>query len=365
MPLRLAGQYADAETGLYYNVHRYYDPLSGRYLQADPLGLEAGLNLYAYADSDPLEKTDRLGLDVDPDDLDVTKPWLFGTFVHSRFARQVTALTNYNKDDQTGWTWGGNTQRNGTWDKLRPDAFRTINEDDFLDKSLPFTGTLWELKPVSWSKAQNSSKYKAGKKEVDDYIKFAERGCWTAGSSIELVKKLPPYKMVMYGKVWDINYVADKFDDASGLLFYDKKKAEEKEVPQTVPAPALSPKDKESLDKSMAQVRGAMASEGWSTQKQIGMTVLIGLAVAAIIAALVVTGAAAAIAAAISTAVAAIVSTVSILLAMVNAGTVALMTGLVGIFGLAPTAVNAAEEKGKEKQKGLLDSVTDWFKSWF
>jgi hypothetical protein len=248
---------------------------------------------------------------------------------------------------------------------LRPDAYRTENEDDFSDKSLPFKGTLWELKPVSWSQAQNSSNYKTGKKEVEDYIKYAKRGCWTAGSSIELVTKLPSFEMVMYGKIWDINYVADKFDDASGLLFYDKKKAEEKEVPQTVPAPALSPKDKESLDKSMAQVRGAMASEGWSTQKQIGMTVLIGLAIAAIIAALAVTGAAAAIAAAISAAVAAIVSTISTLLAMVNAGTVALMTGLVGIFGLAPTAANAAEEKGKEKQKGLLDSVTDWFKSWF
>uniref|UniRef100_UPI001F4DBEC0 RHS repeat-associated core domain-containing protein n=1 Tax=Rosenbergiella nectarea TaxID=988801 RepID=UPI001F4DBEC0 len=31
--LRYAGQYADAETGLYYNGFRYYDPLTGRYLQ--------------------------------------------------------------------------------------------------------------------------------------------------------------------------------------------------------------------------------------------------------------------------------------------------------------------------------------------
>ncbi|WP_257572342.1 RHS repeat-associated core domain-containing protein, partial [Janthinobacterium sp. UMAB-60] len=36
---RLPGQYADQETGLYYNDQRYYDPAQGRYLTPDPLGL--------------------------------------------------------------------------------------------------------------------------------------------------------------------------------------------------------------------------------------------------------------------------------------------------------------------------------------
>ena len=52
--LRLAGQYADEETGLYYNYHRYYDPETGRYTTADPIGLRGGLNLYAYVYNDPL-----------------------------------------------------------------------------------------------------------------------------------------------------------------------------------------------------------------------------------------------------------------------------------------------------------------------
>jgi RHS repeat-associated protein len=38
-PLRFPGQYADDETGLHYNYHRYYDPVTGRYLTPDPLGL--------------------------------------------------------------------------------------------------------------------------------------------------------------------------------------------------------------------------------------------------------------------------------------------------------------------------------------
>jgi len=61
-PLRLPGQYFDAETGLHDNVLRSYDPASGRYLEPDPLGLRAGLDPFAYADGNPLVATDPLGL---------------------------------------------------------------------------------------------------------------------------------------------------------------------------------------------------------------------------------------------------------------------------------------------------------------
>jgi RHS repeat-associated protein len=60
--LRGSNQYYDAETGLHYNTHRYYDPASGRYLSADPLGQAGGLNLYAFAGNDPLSSVDPLGL---------------------------------------------------------------------------------------------------------------------------------------------------------------------------------------------------------------------------------------------------------------------------------------------------------------
>jgi RHS repeat-associated protein len=88
--LGMPGQYRDGESGLFYNWNRYYDPKTGRYITADPVGvvpgvgnspavpqyitqymqsvplntrLQRGLNQsYTYANDNPLRFIDPMGL---------------------------------------------------------------------------------------------------------------------------------------------------------------------------------------------------------------------------------------------------------------------------------------------------------------
>lgn len=68
LDLRFPGQQWDEETGLFHNGFRDYHPGLGRYVQSDPLGLEAGWNTFSYAEEDPLGGIDPYGLE---------KVWIF------------------------------------------------------------------------------------------------------------------------------------------------------------------------------------------------------------------------------------------------------------------------------------------------
>lgn len=105
--LRLQGQYADDETGLYYNRFRYYDPEVGRYVGQDPIGLNGGLNAYAYT-NDPLRESDPLGLASGPcrtnlnattwqNFLQRTKGWFTS-------ANSFNNKTNPMRDAAAGWS---------------------------------------------------------------------------------------------------------------------------------------------------------------------------------------------------------------------------------------------------------------------
>lgn len=60
-PWRFPGQYADAETGLFYNRFRYYSAEVGGYVSRDPIGLAGGLGVHGYVE-DPTGWVDPCGL---------------------------------------------------------------------------------------------------------------------------------------------------------------------------------------------------------------------------------------------------------------------------------------------------------------
>ncbi|MEL7935528.1 RHS repeat-associated core domain-containing protein, partial [Pseudomonas delhiensis] len=92
--LRFQGQYFDAETGLHYNTFRYYDPVVGRFLTQDPIGLYGGINLFRFSPN-PYMWIDPLGL---------TMEWVDPRTIN--FSQRTISRNNYAEIMKSGgWDW--------------------------------------------------------------------------------------------------------------------------------------------------------------------------------------------------------------------------------------------------------------------
>lgn len=73
--MRFPGQYFDEETELHYNLYRFYDPLTGRYLKIDPIKFVGGSNLYSYSRNNPATYADPFGLLTNKEFIETWENW--------------------------------------------------------------------------------------------------------------------------------------------------------------------------------------------------------------------------------------------------------------------------------------------------
>ncbi len=136
-------------SGFYYSGNRYYEPTSGRFLSADPLGHDASLSLYDYCAGDPVDGVDPDGKST----LEVSGlTESFGPPVSQptpMTLKQTLALTTFDVAATTGNYFSGNNwsqpasdedvtayQMFYEWDKGTGSSSRTFDENSTLGQQM-------------------------------------------------------------------------------------------------------------------------------------------------------------------------------------------------------------------------------------
>ncbi len=200
-PLRYRGYYYDTETGFYYLQSRYYDPVIGRFINADTYvstgqGL-LGYNMFAYCNNNPVNLDDNEGQFPDV---------VIDGFIHNRVLDKLCAENSALSRRKTCVYYNKTDYRGGI---------------GFCDLYNVVTGEVWELKKNSQSPTCTTAAaslqlagYISGrlKHHPELALKYPSETVIPAGS-------LPPISL--NGYIYNVNY----WYEGNGILRYDYTKA--------------------------------------------------------------------------------------------------------------------------------------------
>lgn len=176
--VRYRGYYYDTETGLYYLQSRYYDPETGRFLNADDVGFigydksSASFNLFCYCKNEPINKVENQGYFVLSSALLVT----LGKYLIA-FAVLTTACA------LVTWTYNNNSAFYDAWNKLYDIITAYVYNDVYVKTkfvNVVFQYTKQTIKAGSKQVAHTIAKIRADAKIRSKVKKNAKSQYWTA-----------------------------------------------------------------------------------------------------------------------------------------------------------------------------------------
>ncbi len=111
-------------TGFYWLGARYYEPASGRFLSADPMGQAASPSLYDYAGGDPVNRSDPDGRADDDTYVDPLQVWDFQNRLRRGDPAAIQAMRQ--EGDQALWNGDGAAYYQGKVDRTSTVAATTV-----------------------------------------------------------------------------------------------------------------------------------------------------------------------------------------------------------------------------------------------
>jgi RHS repeat-associated protein len=190
------GREYDAATSLYYYRARWYDPLAGRFISEDPIGLAGGVNQFTYVGNNSLNATDPTGLY----EIDVHYYLTYylarktGCFTDQQ-AREIADHDQLTDDDDDKAPGALRAQRNVAFHAFGTHEQNAIRQNELWGLATQGSGSLSNLGTFLHFVQDSYSHY--------DFAGNANTGQAKGGYSPDHTNSNPTKAMVMARKSWD------------------------------------------------------------------------------------------------------------------------------------------------------------------